>query len=170
MVKTVKCILHSWRYTRGVLPPARRAALAIALGAVALAACLTPGPTAPTAPPARPPTPAPQTPILGSPGPPPGIQTPTPPPPAPPAAADALALAEAAYTGREREDALSLLREAERVGDQAARYRAYHGAFDYLLGVYREQGQPPAQRAVLDAIEAVARSFPQYDATQFARG
>jgi hypothetical protein len=137
------------------------------VSAIALVACTLQ--TAPTAP-SRPATPAPRTPVLGPPGIPAGVASPTPPPPPPAGAAAAITLAETAYTGQDREDALSMLREAERVGDQAARYRAYQGAWDHLRGVYRDQGQPPAQRAVLDAIEAVARTFPQYDPAQFPKG
>jgi hypothetical protein len=145
--------------------PIRRAGLAVTAGAIALAACTTAAPT----PISGPATPAPQTPVLGPPGIPPGVASPTPAAPPPAGAAAALALAETAYSGQEREDALSMLREAERLGDQAARYRAYQGAWYHLHGVYQDQGRPPAQKAVLDAIEAIARTFPQYDPAQFPK-
>lgn len=134
---------------------------------------ITPGPTVALEPPPTPgrplvpATPAPRTPTLGPPGIPPGVASPTPPPPAPAGAAEARRLAESAYSGQDRRNALSLLDEAARLGEPSDRYRAYQGAWDYLREVYMQQGRPPTQKAVLDAIEAIAKTFPDYSRDQF---
>src|SRR5688500_18513841 len=94
------------------------------------------------------------------------IVEPTPTAP-PPGAAAARSQAEAVLTGEAREDVLSMLRAAEGVGSEDERYQTYRGAWQFLRNEYFGAGEPPAQRAVLDAIHEVAKSFPQYEPADF---
>ena len=112
-------------------------------------------------PPATPP-PSPQ-----SVGPAPDVVLP-PTPSAPPAGADrARAEVGRVLTGEARDDMLSQLATAEGIGDEAQRYRAYVGTWQYMRDVYYERGERPEHRALLELVEAIARSFPQYQAAQF---
>ena len=70
-------------------------------------------------------------------------------------------------SGEARADMLSLLDTAAGVGDEAQRYQAYVGTWQYMRDLYFAQGERPDHRALLELIEAVARSFPQYQAGQF---
>lgn len=69
--------------------------------------------------------------------------------------------------GSEREDLLNLLAAAETMADEAQRYQAYLGAWQYMRLIYLQRGSTAEQKAVLDATEAIARTFPQYQADQF---
>lgn len=84
-----------------------------------------------------------------------------------PGAATARAEAAAALTGAVRDDVGSMLAAAERTGPEVERYATYRGAWQYLRNEYVRAGQPPRMKAALDAIEAVARGFPQYQASDF---
>jgi hypothetical protein len=162
-------------------------AAALLAAAVAVAACRAAPPPTPTRPPppTRVVTPAPTPEVIEVPGQPfPLLITRTPPEPRearqvagvvveptptapPPGAAEARAQAEAALTGEAREDVLSMLRAAEGVGSEEERYQTYRGAWQFLRNEYFGAGEPPAQRAVLEAIHEVARGFPQYDPADF---
>ena len=69
--------------------------------------------------------------------------------------------------GSDREELASLLQSAEQVPDEAQRYAAYLGAWQYARLIYLQKGSTAEQKAVLDAIQAVAQTFPQYQASQF---
>lgn len=69
--------------------------------------------------------------------------------------------------GPDREDLLSLLRSAETVADETQRYQAYLGVWQFMRLIYMQQGQTADQRGVLDALEAIAKTFPQYQPDQF---
>jgi hypothetical protein len=137
------------------------------VAALLLAACAGSGPApAPGANQGRfvPPATLPPSPV--NPGPPPGVVVP-PTPTAPPPGADRARAAAERLPGGVRDDVLSLLDVAAGTGDEAQRYGAYLGAWQYVRDEYFARGEPPEYRPVLDAIQAVARTFPQYDAGQF---
>ena len=154
---------------RGALRALAAAVVALAAAVVALAGCAAPqrpGPTAdspiPTAVP--PATLPPLTPGLG-----PAKGVVIPPTPSAPAvgATEVQAQLDRALSGQDRVDLTNLLRAAERTGDEAQRYRAYVGAWQYARDLYFQKGQLPEQKALLDALEAVGRSFPQYQSGDF---
>jgi hypothetical protein len=62
---------------------------------------------------------------------------------------------------------LSLMRAAEGISNEAQRYQAYLGVWQYMRLLYLQQGARPEHRATLDALEAIARTFPQYRPEQF---
>ena len=122
----------------------RRALTALAAVVAALAGCTAPQPPGPT------PTAAPPTPTAPAAG-----------------AAAVQAQVDRFLTGQERVDLTNLLRAAERTGDEGQRYRAYVGAWQYVRDLYFQKGQLPEQKALLDALESVGRSFPQYQPADF---
>jgi hypothetical protein len=73
-----------------------------------------------------------------------------------------------ALSGQDRADLASLLRTAQRTGAEAERYRAYLGAWQYMRDLYVQNGERPEHKALLDALEAVGKSFPQYQPGDFA--
>lgn len=144
--------------------------MGVVLAAAALlAACIGSGPTPPTPTATRTAFVAPATlpPSPSSLGPAPGVLMPPTATAPPPGADRARSEIERVLAGTTRDDLLSLLATAERTGDEAQRYQAYLGAWQYLRDEYFAKGQPPEYRAVLEAIETVARGFPQYQPAQF---
>jgi hypothetical protein len=83
-------------------------------------------------------------------------------------AAEAQALVDRALSGQDRADLTNLLRAAALTGDEEQRYRAYVGAWQYARDIYFQKGQRPEQRALLDALQSVGQSFPQYRPDDFA--
>jgi hypothetical protein len=154
-------------------------ALAVLTVSIALvSACLASEVPAPS------PTPGPPTPTIGPPsptaippatlpppaadvGPAPGVLLPPTPTALAAGAADAQDQINRVLTGQDRDDLTNLLRAAQETGDEAQRYRAYLGAWQYMRDIYFQRGERPEHKALLDALAVPARSFPQYQAKDF---
>lgn len=79
---------------------------------------------------------------------------------------DALAAARAdiqrIITGTDRDDLTSLLQTAENVADEGQAYQAYLGVWQYMRLIYVTNSQRADHRTVLDRLEAIGKTFPQY--------
>jgi len=85
----------------------------------------------------------------------------------PPAVDQARATIARTATATEQSELLNLLHAAESAPDEGQRYQAFLGSWQYMRLIYLQRGERPEQKAALDAIEAIARTFPQYRAEHF---
>ncbi len=75
---------------------------------------------------------------------------------------------QAAFEGKDRDDLITLLRNAEQRVNQEERFEAYQGAWQLMRLLYSQQGQKDGQRAVMGKLEEIIKAFPQYKPEQFS--